>query len=178
MKKQLNIILYFAIGILFIILHYMKFEVAMFVVKTLIMPVLAIYFITGIKKHIDRFSRLILFALFFSWGGDILAQSMAFVTLSISELARAYTSRSERYSLWGIGILSNPYMQYAVAASLVLLGLVVYVPFLQPIFNTVPLSAREWGVMLPLIFVPSIGAELAKWYLRRSRPPTPVVTPA
>jgi len=121
---------------------------------------------------------LIAFRIGLSWGGDILAQSMAFVTLSISELARAYTSRSERYSLWGIGILSNPYMQYAVAASLVLLALVVYVPFLQPIFNTVPLSLREWGVMLPLIFVPSIGAELAKWYMRRSQPPTAVVTPA
>jgi Ca2+-transporting ATPase len=121
---------------------------------------------------------LIAFRIGLSWGGDILAQSMAFVTLSISELARAYTSRSERYALWGIGIFSNPYMQYAVAASLVLLGMVVYVPFLQPIFNTVPLGMREWGVMLPLIFVPSIAAELAKWYMRKSQPPIPAVIAA
>jgi Ca2+-transporting ATPase len=93
---------------------------------------------------------------------------MAFVTLSVSELARAYTSRSEHLSLWGIGVFSNRYMQYAVAASLVLLALVVYAPFLQPIFNTMPLGLREWGVMLPLIFVPSMAAEATKWYLRRS----------
>jgi Ca2+-transporting ATPase len=92
--------------------------------------------------------------------------------LSISELARAYTSRSERYSLWGIGIFSNHFMQIAVAASLVLLGIVIYVPFLQPIFDTIPLGLREWSVMLPLIFVPSIAAEVTKAILRRSNPPT------
>ena len=103
-----------------------------------------------------------------AWGGDGLAQSMAFVTLSVSELARAYTSRSEHLSLWSIGVFSNKYMQYAVAASLVLLALVIYVPFLQLIFNTTPMGLREWGLMLPLIFVPSIAAEITKWFLRRN----------
>jgi Ca2+-transporting ATPase len=111
---------------------------------------------------------LIAFRIGLSWGDDDLARSMAFVTLSVSELARAYTARSEHFSLWGIGVFSNRYMQWAVAASLVLLALVVYVPFLQPIFNTVPLGLREWEVMLPLIFVPSIAAEVTKWFLRQS----------
>jgi Ca2+-transporting ATPase len=62
-------------------------------------------------------------------------------------------------------------MQYAVALSLVLLALVIYVPFLQPIFNTTTMGLREWRVMLPLIFVPSIAAESTKWFLRRSDPP-------
>jgi Ca2+-transporting ATPase len=103
-----------------------------------------------------------------AWGGGVLAQSMAFVTLSSSELLRAYTSRSEHYALWRIGIFSNRYMQYAVGASLMLLALVIYVPFLQPIFNTVTLGLREWSVMLPLIFVPSIAAEITKWFLRQA----------
>jgi Ca2+-transporting ATPase len=103
-----------------------------------------------------------------SWGDAALAQSMAFVTLSVSELLRAYTSRSERYSLWGIGIFSNRYMQVAVCASAIMLALVVYVPFLQPIFGTIPLGLREWRVVLPFIFVPSLAAELTKWYVRRS----------
>jgi Ca2+-transporting ATPase len=110
---------------------------------------------------------LIAFRIGLSWGDEDLARSMAFVTLSVSELARAYTARSEHFSLWGIGVFSNRYMQWAVAASLALLAMVVYVPFLQPIFNTVPLGLREWGVMLPLIFVPSIAAEVTKWFLRR-----------
>ncbi len=96
----------------------------------------------------------------------LLAESMAFVTLSASELVRAYTARSERVSLFRLGVFSNKYMQYAVAVSLVLLLAVVYVPFLQPIFNTVALGVREWALILPLLLVPSVAAEVTKAVIR------------
>ena len=64
------------------------------------------------------------------------AETMAFVTLSLCELFRAYTVRSERASIFTIGVFSNKYMQMAVALSVGLLLLVVNLPFLQPIFNT------------------------------------------
>ncbi len=121
---------------------------------------------------------LIAFRVGLSWGDAPLAQSMSFVTLSMSELARAYASRSERYSLWKIGVFSNRYMQYAVVTSLVLLLVVVYVPFLQPLFNTTALGIREWALMLPLIFTPSIATEVMKWFLRRAATPAPSLTPA
>ncbi len=121
---------------------------------------------------------LLAFRIGLGWGEVALAESMAFVTLSVSELARAYTSRSEYFSVWGIGVFSNKYMQYAVAASLALLLLVVYLPFFQPIFNTAPLGVREWGVMLPLIFVPSAAAEVTKWFLRRGARPAQAMAAA
>ncbi len=96
----------------------------------------------------------------------LLGQSMAFVTLSASELVRAYTARSERASLFRLGVFSNKYMQYAVAVSVVLLLAVVYVPFLQPIFRTVPLGTREWSLILPLLLVPSAAAEVTKAVIR------------
>jgi len=95
-----------------------------------------------------------------------LAQTMAFVTLSSSELLRAYTARSELYALHRIGFFTNKFMQYAVAASVVLLLMVVYVPFLRDVFDTVALSLTYWGYLLPLIILPSIAAELTKMYLR------------
>jgi Ca2+-transporting ATPase len=62
-----------------------------------------------------------------------------------SELLRAFTARSERYPLLRIGLFGNRAMFFAVASSLALLLLVVYVPFLQPVFNTVPLGlARRY----------------------------------
>lgn len=91
------------------------------------------------------------------------AETMGFVTLSFSELLRAFTARSERYPLLKIGILSNRAMVYAVVLSLGLLLSVVYLPFLQPIFDTVPLGLMQWGLVLPLLFVPAIVAELTKW---------------
>jgi Ca2+-transporting ATPase len=96
-------------------------------------------------------------------------ETMAFVTLVLSELLRAYTSRSEHYPLLKMGIFSNKYMQYAVGFSVALLMVVVYVPGLQEIFNTVPLNMEEWLEMLPLIFIPSVAAELQKWIGRMSR---------
>jgi Ca2+-transporting ATPase len=99
------------------------------------------------------------------WLGTRLAETMAFVTLSSAELLRAYTARSERHLLARLGLLSNPYMQFAVGTSLLLLMLVVYVPFLQPIFNTTPLGMREWSVLAPLILIPALAAEALKWLL-------------
>ena len=95
------------------------------------------------------------------------ARTMAFATLSISELLRAYTSRSERYSLWSIGVFSNKWMQWAVLFSLVILLAIIYLPFLDPIFGTTFLTAADWAEMLPLILLPSVAAEINKWALRR-----------
>jgi Ca2+-transporting ATPase len=95
------------------------------------------------------------------------AQTMAFVTLSISELFRAYTARSEFYPLLKIGVFKNKLMNWAVLGSLVLIILVIYVPFLQPIFNTMPLGIAQWLEILPLVLIPSIAAEITKAYLRK-----------
>jgi len=98
--------------------------------------------------------------------GWALARTMAFVTLSLSELTRAYTARSELYALHKIGLFTNRFMQYAVSASLLLLLAVLYVPFLQEVFDTVTLSATHWLYAIPLILLPSVAAELTKVYLR------------
>ena len=94
------------------------------------------------------------------------AETMAFVTLSLCELLRAYTVRSERMSVFKLGVFSNRYMQYAVGLSLVLLLLVVNVPFLQPVFNTHFMTPKEWGVVLGLALIPAVSEELTKLYLR------------
>jgi Ca2+-transporting ATPase len=95
------------------------------------------------------------------------AETMAFVTLSLSELFRAYTARSERYPLLKIGVFANRYMNLAVLSSLTLLLAVVYIPFLQPIFNTTPLGWAQWELVLPLLILPSVAAEMTKYIASR-----------
>ena len=94
------------------------------------------------------------------------AQSIAFVTLCGSELIRAFTARSEYYSVFSIGVFSNRWMVWAVAASFLAVLLVVYVPFLRPFFETVPLSMSDWLLMLPFFFVSPIAMELLKFFFR------------
>ncbi len=97
------------------------------------------------------------------------AKTMAFLTLSMAELFRAYTVRSERASLFKIGVFSNKWMQYAVGVSITLLILVCVVPFLQPIFNTHNPSAAEWGVVIGLALIPAIAEEITKFFLRKQK---------
>ena len=90
------------------------------------------------------------------------AATMAFATLSISELFRAFTARSEFYPLLKIGIFGNKWMNYAVLASLAMILLAIYMPFLNPIFKTQPLTWEQWLVIFPLLLVPSVAAEVTK----------------
>ncbi|MFZ3069576.1 MAG: HAD-IC family P-type ATPase, partial [Anaerolineaceae bacterium] len=107
-------------------------------------------------------STLVAFIIGRNTGHLELAETMAFVTLSVSELLRAYTARSEYYPLAKIGIFTNRGMNWAVLASLALIFAVVYLPFLQPIFNTMAIDPIHWLMILPLILLPSIAAEVMK----------------
>lgn len=96
-----------------------------------------------------------------------LGRTMAFVTLSFSELLRAFTARSERYPILKLKVFSNRNMNLAVLTSLILLLSVIYLPFLQPVFNTVPLTWVQWEVVLPLLIFPSLAAEAMKLLLAK-----------
>jgi Ca2+-transporting ATPase len=100
------------------------------------------------------------------------AETMAFVSLSFSELLRAFTARSENYPILKIGIFTNQSMNWAVISSMVLLIAVVYIPFLNQIFNTVPLGLAQWQYVLPLLLVPAIAAEITKWFISRRTTPS------
>lgn len=97
------------------------------------------------------------------------AETMAFVTLSFSELLRAYTARSERYPVYKIGIFNNRNMNLGVLSSFILLLAVIYIPFLQPIFNTTSLGWAQWELVLPLLLIPSLAAEVTKSILSRKK---------
>lgn len=95
------------------------------------------------------------------------AQTYAFVTLIFSELLRAYTSRSETLSIFKIGFFSNKYMVGGTFISFLLLLVVLYVPALREIFDTVKLSVYDWDIMILFGTIPFIAAEISKIFLRR-----------
>lgn len=91
-----------------------------------------------------------------------LSRTIVFATLITAELVRAYSSRSERYILLEIGIFSNRSMVYATLLSFILLLAVLYIPFMQVIFHTVPLDLTEWGIVLTFALFPLLIGELYK----------------
>ena len=93
----------------------------------------------------------------------MLAQTFAFITLSVSELFRAFTSRSELFPLLKIGIFSNKWMNFAILFSVALVLVVLYVPGLnEHIFRVYPLELVHWAEIIPLLLIPSIAAEVTK----------------
>ena len=97
---------------------------------------------------------------------DGTANTMAFATLVFCELTRAFAVRSERRSIFQIGLLSNKTMNKAFAISLALQLGVLLIPALQPIFSITPLTALEWVVVVLLALVPLVISELVKLVLR------------
>jgi Ca2+-transporting ATPase len=136
-------------------------------------------FVLGLVWHLNATNAIpldanpLLFVLKHDWTGvDVQsAETMAFVTLSMCELFRAFTVRSERLSVFTVGLFSNPYLVGAVALSIVLLGATVFLPFLNPVFNTHQLTLFEWTVVLALALIPAVTEEITKWYLRLKKQP-------
>ena len=95
------------------------------------------------------------------------ARTLAFTTLICAELLRAFTSRSERFSVLHIGPFTNRSLLWATVASASLLLIVLYVPFLAPVFHNDALSGSDWLLVAAFAFLPFLAGELYKFIRRR-----------
>lgn len=81
--------------------------------------------------------------------GDLMkARTMALTTLVMCQMFHVLDCRSEYYNALEAGILRNRYLIGAITTSVVMHNAVLYIPFLQSIFSTVPLSPIDWGIVL------------------------------
>jgi len=83
------------------------------------------------------------------------AQTMAFATLVMAQLIHVFDCRSVQYGIIQRNIFGNRWLIGAVCSSLLLLLMVIYIPSLQPIFHSRPLSFAAWGVILLAAAVPT-----------------------
>ncbi len=90
------------------------------------------------------------------------ARTVAFATLILAELFRAFAARSERISIFKLGLFTNKMMNIAVAFSMVLLAAVIYIPGVNRIFDNVALNPLAWMVIIPLSLIPFAASELFK----------------
>jgi Ca2+-transporting ATPase len=109
------------------------------------------------------------------WGwstGQPAWQTMIFTTLTLGQMAHALSIRSTRDSLFTIGLFSNKALLGAVALTLVLQIVVIYVPFFQSVFSTQALSPGLLALNLALSTVILVAVEIAKWIQRRTGVPS------
>jgi Ca2+-transporting ATPase len=95
-------------------------------------------------------------------------QTMVFTVLCLTQLGHVLAIRSERESLFKMGLFSNKPLLGAVILSFVFQMLTIYVPSLNPIFKTEPLTFNELILTLALSSMVFFAVEIEKWYKRRN----------
>lgn len=89
------------------------------------------------------------------------AHTMVFATLITSELLRAFSVRSEKYTLKELGWFSNKNLVKANLLSFALLLLVMYVPPIRRLFE-LQFITWEWWIIILLSFLPLLIGEIRK----------------
>jgi Ca2+-transporting ATPase len=107
------------------------------------------------------------FAWSFAQGDLTRAHTMAFFTLTAFQMFHVLAIRSERESLWTIGLWSNPRLLAAVLAAVAAQLALTYSPFLQSFFHTTALTGRELALCTIAASSVFIAVECEKWLRRR-----------
>ncbi|MDO8987823.1 MAG: HAD-IC family P-type ATPase, partial [Coriobacteriia bacterium] len=100
-------------------------------------------------------------------GHDLYWRTMVFTVLCLSQMGHALAIRSDRQSLFQVGLFSNMPMIGAVLLTFLLQLATIYVPFMQVVFKTEALSLRDLLIALALSTVVFWAVEIEKWVKRR-----------
>ena len=105
---------------------------------------------------------------FAEWRGDNAQwQTLVFTTMTFSQMAHVLAIRSERDSLFTIGLLSNKPLLAAVLLTVGLQFMIIYIPLLQGFFHTRALSGEEILLCLGLSSLIFWAVEIEKAIIRR-----------
>ncbi len=110
---------------------------------------------------------LLVFALGMRWYGAAgpglrHASTMGFMTLALVQVFHTFNARSQHGSAFTARLLTNGWLWAAIATCLLLQVAAVYVPILQAVLHTTPLTVADWGVVLGLSLAPVGVVELVK----------------
>lgn len=95
-------------------------------------------------------------------------QTLIFTLVVISLMFNAFNWRSDKLSVFSLGIFTNRSLIYAILSTVLLQLAAIYVPILQTAFRTVPLSLSDWGMIIPLASTTFIVMEIAKYLERKA----------
>jgi Ca2+-transporting ATPase len=110
-------------------------------------PVVAIVLVAGLWSALVNMT---LFTLLIETGRPLReAMALTFVSLVLIQFFKAYNCRSDRLSVFQRPF-ANPWLNGAIAWELLLLGVIVYAPFLHEAFGTFSLTLADWLLVLVL----------------------------
>jgi P-type Ca2+ transporter type 2C len=108
---------------------------------------------------------LVLFILMYAKINDIdYIRTVIFTASGVGSLFYAFSVRSLRHSVISKNPFKNKYLVGAVTISFLAFFAIIYIPFLQPVFHTVPLGWMEWGLIILLALFKVFLIEIVKHF--------------
>jgi magnesium-transporting ATPase (P-type) len=95
------------------------------------------------------------------------ATTMTFLGIVGTQVGTVFATRTNRASVFSIGLFSNPWIIYGVIFELVLVAAIIYIPFLQRIFGTTSVGWIEWVLALSFGVIIFVADEARKAFIRR-----------
>jgi Ca2+-transporting ATPase len=95
------------------------------------------------------------------------ARTVAFTVMVVAQLVHAFNCRSERWSLFQVGLWTNRPLLLAFSLSLGIQVVVLTVPSIAPIFKVAPLPLEDWALIGGMGVLPFLLMELIKALRRR-----------
>ncbi len=101
-------------------------------------------------------------------GGASLAEarSVAMTQMVMFQFFHVFNSRSLRRSIFQVPLTANPFLAVSITLALGAQLAVLHLPFMQAIFNTMPLTLDQWGMVIAVGALIVVAAEIDKVYLR------------
>lgn len=94
------------------------------------------------------------------------ALTISLTVLAVFQWFNAWNCRSETESVFSMNPFSNLFLVGATLIVISLQLLVIYTPFFQNVFHTLPLSLSEWGLIVSVAFSIVVVEEIRKFVYR------------
>jgi magnesium-transporting ATPase (P-type) len=95
------------------------------------------------------------------------ALTMTQAVIVVGQFFNSFTVRSDRHSVFRLGLLSNPALVGAGLVGIAIMGAISYLPFLRTVFHTAPLSIVDWLLVTACGALVLVADEIRKFLLRR-----------
>lgn len=97
----------------------------------------------------------------------ITATTMSLTGIVMAQIGNVFACRTETESVFKVGLLTNRLILWGILLELLIISVLIYVPFLQGIFNLAPIGLREWGFLFAFAPLLLLMEEGRKWLVRR-----------
>ena len=142
---------------------FVKDDVSFMILNGSLIGILTLFaFMEGLKIYTESTSLFTMNLQAVNSEALIHAQTLAFLTLSVSQLFHAFNLRTSRKSIFQACIFKNRYLIGAVGVGLVLQIALVYVPVFSDWFHLRPLVWQEWLFVIGLSMIPVAVNEFVK----------------